>query len=48
MGSAFLWAVAFLHAGQMAVSAGDHDWPVAMVMLGFTIADLGILWTMKT
>lgn len=42
-----LWAVAALHGGQAVASAAKADWPVALMMAGFTIADLGVLWVAR-
>lgn len=40
----FLWLVTFLHGGQFLVSVYNNQWPITLMMLGFTIADAGILW----
>lgn len=47
MSMIFLWAVAALHGGQMVISAFNQQWPVALMMLGFTMADIGILWAVR-
>lgn len=43
----FLWLVVLLHGGQMIMSTLDKQWPIALMMLGFTVADLGILWAAR-
>lgn len=44
MKAIFLWLVALLHMGQFVMSLKDGQGPLAMTMLGFVIADLGMVW----
>jgi hypothetical protein len=43
----FLIAVACLHAAQVVVFWFSGDRPAFVILLGFTIADVGLIWALQ-
>ena len=42
--SAILYAKITLDGGATVAFAANRDWPLALMFLGFTVADIGALW----
>lgn len=45
-GTVLLWIVTALYAGQAGVSAWRGEWAHAVIVGGYTVANLGLIWSM--
>lgn len=46
-GTVLLWLVTLLYAGQAAVSLWKGQVPHAVIIGGYVIANLGLIWSMR-
>lgn len=47
MGTALLWIVTALYAGQAGVSLWQGQTPHAVIVGGYVLANIGLIWSMK-
>ena len=43
-----LWAAAALYVGQAGFSAYNGNWPYVVIMAAYAVANVGLIWSMKT
>ena len=45
--TAILWIVTALYAAQAAVCVAKSQAPQALILAGYTVANLGLIWSMR-